>query len=121
MKSLIVIPISVPAGVTEDTLLAEVPIPRGRIEDIHVDIPAGIQFLAGFRVENNRRQIIPILSFGDDTEPAWIDRYITGDSSEIKMKIDIPIEEGTLEIYGINFGDVEARFILILGFRMEEV
>jgi len=118
MRSLIVIPISVPPNVQEDMLLAELPIPRGRITYIHIDIPAGVQYMAGFRIENNRRSIIPFLSYETENTNAWLDRYVSGDSSEIRAQVDIPIEEGSLEIHGINFNDVEARFLVTLVFEM---
>jgi len=117
-KSLRVILVKIPPNITTDTLLAKIPTPSGIITHMHFETPPGVQYLAGIRMANNGNQILPILEYGDEDQSlAWADRYLTGDGTKVDSDVEILVEEGELEIYGINYNDIEARFIIIISFE----
>jgi len=98
--------IEVPANTTTPTLLKKFKGAAGVVTKVYVDVSAGVGYMSGFFIDYAGVRI-----------PSPIDQdvqYFTGDDSEYWVQPNLPVDEGDVSIYGVNYDSVPHRFWLII-------
>lgn len=103
--------IAIPANTTteSDSPIINGAAITGRLVKMHVDIPEGVQFSAGFRVEfitglGAIRYPQPITGASD---------YFTGENTKLDLKPNIELKEATPKIYGVNNSSSQAHTMIM--------
>ena len=103
--------VEIPANTTVPTQIKKFKGAKGVVTKIYVDVSAGVGYMAGFYIDYAGIRI-----------PTPIDQemqYFSGDDSEYFMIPNIPVGEGDVGIYGINYTNVPQRFWLVIEVQEE--
>lgn len=98
--------IEVPANTTAPVLIKKWKGVGGVVKTVYVDVSAGVGYMAGFFVD-----------YAGIRLPSAIDQdqqYFSGDDSEYQLNVHIPVSEGDVSIYGVNYDSVPHRFWLVM-------
>lgn len=90
--------ITVPKNTTIETLILggqNVGVLHGKLISLNIDIPNGVAFTAGIRIDFQKSFSIPSQVKGGE-------RYISGNNNLLKLEPGIDIYEKIPEFYGIN-------------------
>lgn len=95
---------------TKDTLKFETKTLSGTLKKLFIDIPVGVAYSAGVRLEitGTKTEILPKKE--TDSE-----EYFTGDDTDLPFSPNLEIKEGTVKIFGANSDAVNPhKFVIIL-------
>lgn len=93
---------------TKDTLKFETKTLSGTLKKLFIDIPVGVAYSAGVRLEitGTKTEILPKKE--TDSE-----EYFTGDDTDLKLSPNLEIKEGTIKIFGANSDAVNPHKIVM--------
>jgi len=103
----IIFKVAIPKNTTEEsnTPIIEGSALSGKIVKMHVDVPQGVQFSAGFRIQfGDRRYPQPMKDASD---------YFSGENTKLDLKPNIVVKEAIPKIYGVNNSTTTDHTMLI--------